>query len=111
MNSAEYQREVERTCSPDEPFASSLTLAALGLAGESGEVTDLIKKHLFHGHTLDCEKLISEMGDVLWYLTFLANKIYTPLDTIMGINAAKLRKRYPNGWEPVRSINREEPVT
>lgn len=46
-------------------------MLASGLAGEAGEVADLIKKHLFHGDDLDLIKLEKELGDVLWYWTAL----------------------------------------
>ena len=44
-------------------------LFALGLAGECGEVVDLIKKEVFHGKPVPREKYVEEMGDVRWYLT------------------------------------------
>ena len=40
---------------------------AMGLAGETGELIDLLKKVLFHGVELNREKLTSELGDVLRY--------------------------------------------
>jgi len=42
-------------------------LAALGLNGEAGEVSEIIKKHLLHGKELNMEHLKEELGDVLWY--------------------------------------------
>jgi hypothetical protein len=45
---------------------------ALGLAGEAGEVVDLIKKVEGHGHPLDRNKLQGELGDLLWYTARLA---------------------------------------
>ncbi len=44
-----------------------------GLTGECGELADMYKKHLFHGHELDKEKVIKECGDIMWYL---ANAMY-----------------------------------
>lgn len=44
--------------------------ASLGLAGEFGEICDLYKKHKFHGHELDKEKLKLELGDLLFYLVW-----------------------------------------
>lgn len=48
-----------------------LNLGAMGLAGEAGEVADLLKKVLFHDRELDRDKLIQELGDVRWYLECL----------------------------------------
>lgn len=47
--------------------------AALGLIGELGEVCDLFKKYLYHGHTLDSDKLAKELGDLCWYLAVVAD--------------------------------------
>lgn len=44
-----------------------------GLTGECGELADIYKKHLFHGHELDKDKVIKECGDIMWYL---ANAMY-----------------------------------
>lgn len=70
MTPAEYAVEVNRTRRrtdaqlPDETYLIGHTL---GLVGEGGEVCDLVKKHVLHGHALDKAKLIKELGDVLWY--------------------------------------------
>ncbi len=48
-----------------------LQILQLGLVGEAGEVADLIKKVEGHGHKPDREKLIKELGDVLWYVAVL----------------------------------------
>lgn len=82
--------------------------AALGLCGESGEVADLIKKYRFQGHELDTAKLIKELGDVQWYIALAASALGVSLSEIMMRNIEKLRKRYPNGFDPERSIHREE---
>lgn len=88
-------------------------ILGLGVAGEAGEVADLIKKHLGHGHTLDRNKLANELGDVLWYVGVLAYMAGFSLSEIAEINKAKLVSRYPNGFEESRSINRapEAPTT
>lgn len=48
---------------------------ALGLAGETGEFIDVLKKHLFHGDELDRTKLIKEAGDICFYWVGLRQKI------------------------------------
>jgi len=80
----------------------------LGVTGEAGEVADLIKKHVGHGHPLDKEKLAKELGDVLWYVGVLAHVAGFTLEQIAEINRTKLLERYPNGFEESRSINRGE---
>lgn len=81
---------------------------ALGLAGEAGEVVDLIKKYLYQGHPLDKEKLVNELGDVCWYVAVLADGLGYRLEDVMQGNVEKLRKRYPNGFDASRSLNRED---
>lgn len=67
---------------------------AMGLAGESGEVVDLLKKVLFHGKELDELKLVSELGDVLWYLVALCQKFGLSIEEVMTSNIAKLQQRH-----------------
>lgn len=79
---------------------------ALGVAGEGGEVADVVKKHVFHGHPFDREKVKGELGDVLWYVAMLARACDTDLNEIAQMNIEKLRKRYPNGFTKQDSIKR-----
>lgn len=81
---------------------------ALGLSGETGEVADHIKKYLFQGHKFDKEYIAKELGDICWYIAALAQGIGYDLDTIMRMNVEKLKKRYPEGFDSERSLNREE---
>jgi NTP pyrophosphatase (non-canonical NTP hydrolase) len=78
--------------------ARHLDLAALGLAGESGEVVDVIKKHVHHGKPLDRAKLVDELGDVLWYLAYLASIEGIDLAEVATANSRKSRARFPNGF-------------
>lgn len=75
---------------------------AMGLAGESGEVVDLLKKQLFHEENGDRRKLISELGDVFWYWIALCQQFEIPPDEVMGQNMEKLRSRHEG-----RSFNPE----
>jgi NTP pyrophosphatase (non-canonical NTP hydrolase) len=82
--------------------------AVYGLNGESGEVIDILKKHEFQGHDFDRDKIIDEAGDVCWYLALLASALNVSLEEIMLRNVEKLTKRYPEGFDKARSINRLE---
>jgi NTP pyrophosphatase (non-canonical NTP hydrolase) len=108
MDGTEYQREVTRTMNHSLARKHALTNYALGLCGESGEVGELIKKHAFHGHTLDTEKLAKEIGDVLWYAAALADEAGLSLEVIMHKNVLKLRERYPFGFTHEDSIARKD---
>lgn len=105
MTGNEYQRLAMRTATSK---CRDMANAALGLTGEAGEVADEIKKFLFHGHPLNPEKVVKELGDVLWYVALMADLLNVSLDFVMEHNIEKLKRRYPDGFDPVRSINREE---
>jgi MazG nucleotide pyrophosphohydrolase domain len=64
MTPAEYLIEVARTMSPH----CTKTTLGLGLLGEAGEVCDLVKKAFERDQPMDPDKLIHELGDVLWYV-------------------------------------------
>ena len=78
----------------------------MGLCGESGEVIDIVKKHLAQGHELDRDKLIKELGDVAWYLAETTTALDVDLEEVLAGNIAKLKARYPEGFSAERSINR-----
>ena len=80
----------------------------MGLCGESGEVIDLVKKHLYQGHELDKTKVAEETGDCLWYCALIATAIDMNLGDIMQLNIDKLKRRYPAGFDKARSVNRKE---
>lgn len=107
MTPNEYQIEALRTASGINPAFPMELNGVLGLAGESGECVDLMKKHLFQGHALDKEHLAKELGDVSWYLAVTAAAIGYDLETIFRMNVEKLRKRYPDGFDPNRSQHRD----
>ncbi len=87
-----------------------LMCGALGLAGESGEFVDLVKKFFFHQHKISEDKLIKEAGDIMWYIALVCTALNVDLETVAQINIAKLRERYPEGFTAERSINRKVEV-
>lgn len=99
----QYQVEALRTIG-----SSDLPILALGVAGEAGEIADIVKKELGHGHPRDAEKMAKEIGDVLWYLAALADEYGYSLAAIATMNIAKLKARYPQGFTVEGSINRVE---
>ena len=95
----EYAREVARCSVHPVPGTDLLVKDALGLAGEAGEVVELVKKARFHGLPLDAAKLKIEIGDVLWYLTDLCAQAGFTLADAAQANTDKLRARYPDGFK------------
>ena len=108
MTANEYQEMAMRTLNPALDNRDVLVNGVMGLCGEAGEAIDIVKKHLAQGHALDREALIKELGDVAWYLAETAYALDVPLDEVLERNISKLRARYPEGFDAVRSIERGE---
>ena len=108
MEINEYQKLAMRTLNPEIEKKELILNASMGLCGESGEVIDLVKKHLFQGHDLDEKVLIKELGDVAWYLAEAATALNVNLSEILEKNIKKLENRFPDGFNSNRSINRGE---
>lgn len=107
MTGKEYQKAAMRTAS-DMVQKDLILNGVMGLNGEAGECIDLVKKHLFQGHDLDRGKLLDEIGDVLWYAAIACEGLGVCLDQAMERNVKKLLKRYPEGFNPEKSLHREE---
>lgn len=109
MNLQQYQQETTSTFKPrtalDEHQAEVLDWA-VGLSGEVGEVSELIKHHIFHGEELDKMKLAKEIGDVLWYLSALCASTGIPLESCAELNIAKLQHRHGGKFSFDKSANR-----
>ena len=107
MTANEYQQLALRTAGTNEDV-DLMVNGVMGLAGESGECVDLLKKHMFQGHGLDMHHLAKELGDVAWYLAVTAHAIGYTLEEVFQMNVDKLKARYPDGFSEDRSKNREE---
>lgn len=93
-----YQKSVVAGISIKDEFDSE-EHCAMGLAAESGEVLDLFKKsHYTHVERLDHKKVVEELGDVLWYLTYLAHSYGMTIEDLAKTNYKKLEKRYPERY-------------
>ena len=108
MTINEYQQLAMRTVNPELDKKQMLINSVMGLCGESGEAIDIVKKWFAHGHELDTEHLKKELGDIAWYLAEAATAIGVNLEDILEANIDKLRKRYPEGFETERSVNRDD---
>ena len=104
MTLNEYQALAQRTSGPGH---DRIVNGVMGMCGESGECIDIVKKSCMQGHPLNKQKLSEELGDVMWYCAELAAGLGMKLDDIALENIEKLRKRYPDGFDPERSIHRE----
>ena len=107
MTINDYQKEALRTASNLKGDYTRILNGVMGLAGESGETVDMVKKWIFQGHKLDTDHLAKELGDIAWYLAISADAIGYDLESIMRMNVEKLRARYPDGFDSERSIHRD----
>jgi NTP pyrophosphatase (non-canonical NTP hydrolase) len=111
MDANEYQKLAARTLIDHPDFVLSdwdilVIWSALGLAGEAGEVANLVKKGILHQHGLDRAKLENELGDVLWYAAALCSQLGIDMGEVMQANVDKLLIRYPAGYSPADSQRR-----
>ena len=89
-----------------------LLTAALGLAAESGEFTEVVKKIILQGKPYNEENVFHmkrELGDVCWYIAQACMALDTTFDEIIEMNVDKLKTRYPGGeFDVHKSENRRE---
>lgn len=104
MTTEEYEVAVERTVTNREDLLPYL----LGLAGETGEILDYMKKVMYHKHGYNRLHLVEELGDLYWYFTMTRVLLGITLDEVQDRNIEKLLSRYPEGFDPERSRNREQ---
>ncbi len=95
-----------------EIHMATLLTSVVGMLAESGEFAEVVKKKLFQADTQftsdEVFHMKRELGDVLWYWVQGCRALgFTP-DEVMDENIRKLEKRYPNGFEVVKSENRQE---
>ena len=97
MNFEEYQSEASQTALYPRRL-SNLEYPTLGLAGEAGEVANIVKKiqRDFGGEITDeiRAKLKDDLGDVLWYISACADELGLTLGEIAEYNVNKLARRH-----------------
>ena len=108
MQLNEYQQKSKRTLNSNLVLEDQLTNYSLGIAGEAGEVADVIKKAVYHGHVLTPDKIKDELGDVLFYVAAVATALRINLEDIAVGNIEKLQRRYPDGFSEKASRERAE---
>ena len=93
MTFDEYQEFARSTAIYPEDV--KVVYPTLGLCGEAGEVAEKIKKHMRDGRSLVGVGL--ELGDVLWYISALADDLGITLEEIAQANVDKLASRMERG--------------
>ena len=112
MESKDYVALVDRLWAiEDTANLPRLLTAVIGMKSETGEFAEIVKKCVFQGKELDEDvkfHLKRELGDIIWYWAQGVLSLgFTPSE-IIEENINKLEKRYPNGFEKMRSEHRAE---
>jgi NTP pyrophosphatase (non-canonical NTP hydrolase) len=97
MKFEEYQSEASVTALYPRRL-NNLEYPTLGLAGEAGEVANIVKKIQRDNDGVITDetraKLKDELGDVLWYISACADELGMTLTEIAEFNVSKLAKRH-----------------
>lgn len=99
MTFEEYQQQAIATAI--YPRECGIVYPVLGLAGESGEVADKVKKTIRDNSGVFDEsikiEIAKEAGDILWYLAALARELGISLEDIARMNIDKITSRQKRG--------------
>ena len=99
MDFKEYQKKIKVTAK--YPANVRVLYPCLGLAGETGEVCEKIKKVYRDNDgvfTQDkIEEIKKEIGDVLWYIQALCNDLGINMQDVAQLNVDKLLSRLERG--------------
>jgi len=104
MDNKTYLELSDRTCkhidtdATIDPKRYDLLHATLGIAGESGEIVDAVKKHVIYNKPLDIVNMREEIGDIMWYIALACRTLDFNLGEILDENIIKLAKRYPEKY-------------
>ena len=93
-----YREFVQRLFKNMDTPAATTMHAAVGVAGEAGEILGAVKKHWVYNKPLDAKNLKEELGDLFFYMQKLMTLQNWTLEEILKENMEKLRKRFPGGY-------------
>ncbi len=102
-----YQQLAARTISPAMSDAEKASHALHGMVSEIGELHGIYQK-FYQGHEMDAEHIRRELGDLMWFIAEYCTANHWQLSDIMRTNIDKLKARYPEGFEPERSLHRAD---
>ena len=104
---ADYQVAAARTINKNLSIFDIGQHAIYGMCSEVGELQGMYQK-MFQGHPFDEEHAKKEIGDLLWFIAEYATIHDRSLEEIAGKNIEKLLARYPDGFDPEKSLHRKE---
>lgn len=101
MELGDYQKKARRTNGRTTVGGNHYVYLTMGLVGEAGELANKVKK-IFrddNGQVTEGRKgeIISELGDVLWYIAMLSEEFGSSLEEVALMNNKKLESRLARG--------------
>ena len=97
MTFDEYQKQALTTAIVHPDPLMDKTILAMGVVGEAGEVIEKWKKIVAYKKGVivqeDLDELAKELGDVVWYIAVMADRLGITFDDIMQRNLMKLQDR------------------
>jgi len=110
MTFDEYQKRALTTAISNPDPLMDKTIWVMGVAGEAGEILEKWKKIVAYKDGKitdeDLRELSKELGDVIWYIAVLADRLGIPLGEIMEQNLEKLASRKIRGVQKGAGDNR-----
>lgn len=110
MKLKDFQELSVRTMNTDLSQEQKISNCLIGIQGETGEIADIFKKHLYQGHDLDLDHVEEEIGDAMFYIVNLATLMGINMEAAIERNFEKLLKRFPNGFSAEDSIARVDKI-
>lgn len=102
-----YQDHASRTAKEMDQV-SDILHATLGIASEAGELTTTIKAWMAYGKDLDVKNIVEEMGDLMWYVALMCQRLNIRMEDVAVNNIAKLYERYPEKYSDEDAIARAD---
>lgn len=100
LESIEQLQKTKFNTDGDQVNVPLLFTGAMGMCGESGEFSEIVKKLIFHRKNLTPEvheHLVKELGDVIWYWINTCRALGVDPNEVIALNIEKLQTRYPGG--------------
>lgn len=107
MGANEYQRLAARTIDFKLTDKELENHALHGMVGEIGELHSIYQK-VYQGHEAEMAHKKKEVGDCLWFIAEYCTANGWELEEVMRMNIEKLRARFPDGFDPEKSLRRKE---
>lgn len=104
----EYGEFVERLFVKRSAGTDGLLHAAIGIAGEGGELLDAVKKLWVYDKPLDIANAIEELGDLEYYMKAFRRRLGVTREQVLRANIEKLNRRYPGGYTDAAAVERAD---